>query len=313
VTGIVLWTMNEWYAVEVDGGEWRCHLRGSLRRGGRAAVLPVIGDRVEVRPTGEGEGVIESVHPRRSVFSRRAAGTKGVWREQVLAANIDQVLVVFAAANPEPHLRAVDRFLVIAEASELPVELVVNKIDLTGEEAARAAFGVYERAGYRVRYASAALGTGLEGLPDLLAGRSTLVAGPSGVGKSSLINAIVPGLSLRTGEVSRALRKGRHTTVVGALHRLPWGGYVADTPGLRELAPWDVPADELAGCFPEMRPYQEHCRWVGCLHRNEQGCAVRGAVDAGAIDAGRYESYLRLLESTLDAERAAVRAGRRPR
>lgn len=308
--GIVLWTMNEWYAVRVDGEEWRCRLRGSLRKERRAAALPVVGDEVEVRPTGEGEGLIEAVRPRRSTFSRRAAGPKGAWREQVLAANVDQVLVVFAAANPEPHLRAVDRFLIVAEASELPAELVVNKVDLTGEAAARALFGVYERAGYQVRYASAAQGTGLAGLPELLAGRLTLVAGPSGVGKSRLINALVPGLELRTGEVSTALRKGRHTTVVGALHPLPWGGYVADTPGLRELAPWDVPAAELADCFPEMRPCLDRCRWPDCRHRAEPDCAVRAAVEQGAIDAGRYDSYLRLLEDALAAERAALRAGR---
>lgn len=307
--GAVLWTMNEWYAVDVDGAEWRCRLRGSLRKEGRGAVLPVIGDRVEVRPTGEGEGMIEAVEPRRSTFSRTAAGAKGAWREQVLAANVDQVLVVFAIASPEPHLRAVDRFLLVAEASELPVELIVNKIDLTGEDAARAVFGVYERAGYTVRYVSAVERRGLDGLLDLLAGRLTLVAGPSGVGKSSLINTVV-GLDLRTGEISTALKKGRHTTVVGALHRLPGGGYVADTPGLRELAPWALPSDELADCFPEMRPFQDECRWQPCLHRNEQGCAVREAVEQGAIDPGRYDSYLRILDDALEAERQAARVPR---
>ena len=308
--GRVLWAMNDWYAVLVDGREWRCRLRGSLRKDRRDAVLPVVGDEVEMRPLDEGSGLIEAVLPRRSTFARRAAGPRGAWREQVLAANVDQVLVVFAAANPEPHLRAVDRFLVVAEASELPVELIVNKVDLTGEAAARALFGVYERAGYAVHYVSAAVSVGLDGLPELLAGKLTLVAGPSGVGKSSLINALVPGLNLRTGEVSAALRKGRHTTVVGALHPLPWGGFVADTPGLRELAPWDVPSDELADCFPEMHPFLDECRWPDCLHRAEQGCAVRAAVERGDIDAGRYDGYLRLLEDALAMEQAALRAGR---
>jgi ribosome biogenesis GTPase / thiamine phosphate phosphatase len=307
--GTVLWTMNEWYAVDVDGAEWRCRLRGSMRKDGRGAVLPVIGDQVEVQPTGEGEGMVEAVESRRSTFSRKAAGAKGAWREQVLAANVDQVLVVFAIASPEPHLRAVDRFLLVAEASELPVELIVNKIDLTGVETARSVFGVYERAGYTVRYVSAVERHGLDGLRDLLAGRLTLVAGPSGVGKSSLINTVV-GLDLRTGEISTALKKGRHTTVVGALHALPGGGYVADTPGLRELAPWDLPSEELADCFPEMRPFQDECRWQPCLHRNEQGCAVREAVGQGAIDPARYDSYLRILDDALEAERLAARAPR---
>lgn len=307
--------MNEWWAVEIDGVEWRCRLKGSLRQGGRGAVLPVVGDRVIVRPTREGEGVIEAVLPRSSTFSRRAPEPRGrghqprLWREQVLAANIDQVIIVFAAAYPEPKPRTVDRFLVVAEASELPARLVVNKIDLTGEDRARAVFSIYERIGYPVRYASATCGIGLEGLREELAGRTTLIAGPSGVGKSSLINALVPGLDLRTGEVSAALRKGRHTTVVGALHRLPWGGYVADTPGLRELSPWDVPPAGLSDCFPEMRPFQDQCRWPNCLHRGEQGCAVRAAVEQGVIDPSRYDSYLRILDDALAAERAAFRAG----
>jgi ribosome biogenesis GTPase len=304
--GIVLWTMNEWYAVLVDGREWRCRLRGVLRKGGRAAVLPVIGDRVTLRPTGEGEGVIEAVAPRRSTFSRRAAGPKGAWREQVLAANIDQVFVVFAAAKPDPHPRAVDRFLVIAEANELPAHLIVNKIDLVGEAAARRRFGVYEHIGYPVRYCSATQRIGLEGLQEELAGKTTLLAGPSGVGKSSLINALVPGLNLRTGPISEALNKGRHTTVVGQLLPLPWGGFVADTPGLREVAPWNIPPEDLDVCFPEFRPYLGQCRFSDCLHAREQGCAVRAAMERGAIDLGRYESYLRLLEEALEAERAVT-------
>jgi ribosome biogenesis GTPase len=310
VRGTVLWTMNEWYAVRVDGAEWRCRLRGSLRKNGRAAALPVVGDEVEVQPTDEGTGLIESVYPRRSTFSRRAAGARGAAREQVLAANVDQVLVVFAAALPDPNLRTVDRFLVVCEASDLPATLIVNKVDLTGEAAARATFDLYERAGYPVHYVSATRGIGLDGLPALLAGRVTLVTGPSGVGKSSLINALVPGLNLRTGEVSATLRKGRHITVVGALHPLPWGGYVADTPGLRELAPWNVPSAELADCFPELRPYLDRCRFPNCRHRSEQGCAVRAAVDRGEVDPRRYDSYLRILADALAAEREAPRARR---
>jgi ribosome biogenesis GTPase len=301
--------MNEWWAVEVDGVEWRCRLRGALRKHGRSAVLPVVGDRVDVRPAAEGAGIIESVHPRRSVFSRRAAGPKGAWREQVLAANIDQVLVIFAASNPAPKSRTVDRFLVVAEANHLPAQVVVNKVDLTGEAQARDTFAMYEHVGYTVRYISASLGIGLDGLDEILAGRVTLFAGPSGVGKSSLINALAPELDLRTGEVSVALRKGRHTTVVSALHALPRGGYVADTPGLRELAPWEIPPAELSDCFPEMRRFDDDCRWPGCLHRNEQGCAVRAATERGEIHPMRYDSYLRVLDGALAAEQVALRAG----
>lgn len=310
LSGIVLWTMNEWYAVRVDGDEWRCRLKGSLRKEGRAAVLPVVGDEVEVRPTAEREGQVERVLPRRSTFSRRAAGGKGAWREQVLAANIDAVLLVFAAAMPDPNPRTIDRFLVVAEANDLPARLVANKVDLAGIDAARAVFGIYERAGYPVRYASAARGEGLDGLREELTGKTTLVAGPSGAGKSSLINAVASGLDIRTGEVSTSLRKGKHTTVVGELHPLPWGGYVADTPGLRELAPWDLAPDDLSDLFPEMRPYQDECEWPGCRHQNEGGCAVRAAVEAGAIDQGRYDSYLRILAGAREAEERALKAGR---
>lgn len=310
MTGIVLWTMNEWYAVEAGGVEWRCRLRGVLRKEGRTALLPVVGDQVDLEPTGEGEGVITGIGPRRSTFSRRAAGAKGAWREQVLAANIDQVVVMFAAANPVPNPRTVDRFLVVAEANELPAVLLVNKVDLVDQAAAHATFDVYARVGYPVHFVSAIAGMGLDGLPALLAGRVSLVSGPSGVGKSSLINALLPGIDLRTATVSQSLRKGRHTTMVGSLYRLPWGGYIADTPGLRELAPWDIPPSELSDCFPEMRPYQDECRWSGCLHRNEQDCAVRAAVACATIDPRRYDSYLRILDGALEAERIAARAGR---
>ena len=313
MTGTVLWTMNEWYAVAVSGVEWRCRLRGVLRRDGQQAVLPVVGDRVDVRPTGEGEGVIEAIHARQGVFSRRSAGGKGAWREQVLAANIDQVLVVFAAATPAPKPRTIDRFLVIAEANRLPAHLIINKIDLTGREEAEAALGQYARCGYDVRYVSAISNVGLEGLHELLRDRCTLITGPSGVGKSSVINALVPGIDLRTGEVSRSLNKGRHTTMVGRLFALPWGGYVADTPGLRELAPWDLPPEDVADCFPEFRPLLDQCRWLPCLHRNEQGCAVREAATAGIITEIRYDSYNRILEDALEAERLALRATRNGR
>ena len=293
--GRVLWTVSDWVSVLADGMEFHCKLRGAVKRRDKDALQPVVGDLVEFEPTALGEGVITAILPRESVFSRRAAGPKGTWREQVLAANIDQVLVVFAVAEPPPHTRALDRFLVVAEFNELDALIVANKVDLTGVEAARAVFGVYERAGYPVWYASAREQSGLEGLAEQLAEKITLVAGPSGVGKSSLLNALAPGLDLRTGEISHAMNKGRHTTVVGSLHPLPGGGFVADTPGLRELGPWDLPPEDLDFCYREFRPFLGACRFADCLHRDEAGCAVRSAMERGQIDAGRYDSYLRLL------------------
>jgi ribosome biogenesis GTPase len=260
--------------------------------------MPVVGDLVTFEPVNVGEGVIATILPRESKFSRRAAGGRGTWREQVLAANIDQVLIVFAAAEPEPNLRGLDRYLVVAEENELDVLIVANKVDLTGIDAVRETFGVYERIGYPVWYTSAREGRGIDGLPEAIAGRISLVAGPSGVGKSSLLNTLIPGLDLKTGEISQAMNKGRHTTVVGMLLDLPGpdNGFIADTPGLREIGPWDVPPEDLDYCFVEFRPFLGQCRFGNCLHRGEAGCAVRPAVGPGGIDPARYDSYLRLVE-----------------
>ncbi|MGE0539289.1 MAG: ribosome small subunit-dependent GTPase A [Dehalococcoidia bacterium] len=297
--GRVLWTVSDYVHILADGMEYRCKVTGKGKRG--ESGLPVVGDRVVFEPVNVGEGVIASLLPRESKFSRRAAGGRGTWREQVLAANIDQVVIVFAAAEPEPNPRALDRFLVVAEYNELDVLIIANKVDLTGIEGARETFGVYERAGYPVWYTSAREGRGIDGLREAIAGRVSLVAGPSGVGKSSLLNTLMPGLDLKTGEISQAMNKGRHTTVVGMLLDLPGpeNGFIADTPGLREIGPWDVPPEDLDYCFVEFRPYLGQCRFADCLHRTEAGCAVRPAVGTGGIDPARYDSYLRLVaEST---------------
>lgn len=308
--GRVLWAVTDWVSVLADGMEYQCKMRGAAKRADKSGerVYPVVGDLVEFTETNVGQGVVERVLPRENVFARRMAGPRGTWKAQVLAANIDQVVTVFAAAQPEPNPRLVDRFLVIAEANELDALLVVNKVDLTGIEAARAVFGQYERAGYPVWYASAHEGTGLEGLREALSGRTSLVAGPSGVGKSSLLNTLLPGLDLRTGEVSQALNKGRHTTVVGSLIRVPGpeGGFVADTPGLRELGLWDMPPEDVDYCYREFRPFLGGCRFSNCLHRGENGCAVLEAVQRGDIEPQRYDSYLRVVEDTETAQAARL-------
>ena len=212
---------------------------------------------------GDGVWAIVEILPRRSVLARRAPG--GGHGERVVAANVDQVIVVFAAAQPEPHLRMLDRFLVVAEANGLDAQIVVNKIDLAGLEPTRARFADYPRAGYVVHFASVRTGEGLDALRAALAGRTSAVSGPSGVGKSSLMNALYPGLDLRVGAVSEAVNKGRHTTVGAWLHPLPDGGFVADTPGLREVGFWGLDAvragellpgvSALAGALPVRRLY----------------------------------------------------------
>ena len=213
-----------------------------------------VGDEVTLERDERDESwVISEIALRRSQLARRAPG--GGYGERVVAANVDQVVVVFAAARPEPHPRMLDRFLVIAEANELAARVVINKVELVGLETAAARFADYERAGYPLHFTSVAQGLGVEPLRDALAGRSSVLTGPSGVGKSSMINALFPGLDLRVGEISQSVNKGRHTTVGGFAHPLPGGGFVIDTPGLREVGMWSVPSEHVDRLFPEFRPY----------------------------------------------------------
>ena len=296
--GTVLRARSGFYTVRLDDGSLiECRLRGRVKQERGDSDMVVIGDRVAVAPVGDGDAMIESIEPRRTRFSRRQPGPRGSWKEDMIVANLDQVLVVFACADPMPHLRMVDRFLVVAEHNEVEAVVVANKVDLVGLTAAREIFAGYETIGYPVHYVSAREGIGLETLDDRLVGRVSVVTGPSGVGKSTLLNAIQPGLRIETGAVSETVHKGRHTTTSAVLHPLtaPGGGYVADTPGLRELGLWDVPPEELAWCFPEMRDYLGRCAFNDCRHLSEPRCAVLAAVASGKISEARHDSYRRLL------------------
>jgi ribosome biogenesis GTPase len=292
------------------GGVWRVHLRddrrtvdaslrGRLKKireeGEEAAIKLAVGDEVRVEPGSHDDWAIVEILPRRSKLARRAPS--GAHGERVLAANVDQVIVMFAAVKPEPHPRMLDRFLVIAEANELPVRIVINKIELGDRAATEAMFAPYATAGYAVNYTSVKQRIGLEALHDVFAGRVSVLTGPSGVGKSSLLNAAFPGANLRVGEISESVNKGRHTTVGAVMLELPGddGGFVVDTPGLREVGLWEIPADRLDGCFPEFRPHLDDCRFGDCHHVSEPDCGVRKAVTRGEISAARYESYLMLL------------------
>lgn len=275
---------------------------GSIRRDTIAAAADTlklaVGDRVRLeRDASEQSWAIEEVLPRRSRLARRAPG--GGRGERVIAANLDQVIVMFAAAKPDPHPRMLDRFLVIAEANELAPRIIINKVELVGEDAARARFADYERAGYPVHFISVKQRLGLEDVRASLERRVSVVSGPSGVGKSSLLNALFPGLGLRVSEISESVNKGRHTTVGAFLHPLrpnegPGAGAVVDTPGLREIGLWELAVRDLELCFPEMRDARGDCRFADCAHVAEPGCAVRKAVIEGAISASRYDSYLKL-------------------
>lgn len=295
--GTILRARSGFYTILTDGGLFECRLRGRVTRDRLTSDPAVIGDRVTISPAADGTGMIESIDHRDSRFSRRQPGPRGSWREDVMVANLDQVLVVFACADPMPHLRMVDRFLVVAEHNEIEAVLVVNKVDLCGGELAREEFATYERIGYPVHYVSARFGDQVAGVAERLAGRISVVTGPSGVGKSTLLNDIQPGLHLLTGDVGEVVHKGRHTTVTAELHPLtgPAGGWVADTPGVRELGLWAIPPDELASCFPELREFLGRCAFNDCRHVAEPRCAIRAAVADGRVNEGRYESYRRLL------------------
>ena len=279
---------------------------GSIRRDTVAAAADTlklaVGDRVHLERDARGESwAIGEIQPRRSRLARRAPG--GGKGERVIAANIDQVIVMFAAAKPEPHPRMIDRFLVIAEANDLHARIIINKVELVGADETRARFADYDKAGYPIHFISVKQQLGIAEVAAELTGRISVVTGPSGVGKSSLLNALFPGLGLRVSEISESVNKGRHTTVGAFLHPLPNGeGGVVDTPGLREIGLWELPIHAFDDCFPELRSARADCRFADCAHVAEPGCAIRAAVQAGTVSRERYESYLKLREELKEAQ-----------
>ena len=312
-------TGGVWRVLCADGHEHEAVLRGRLKKAdvGRRAggsirrdtvasaaetLKLAVGDHVKLeRDAREETWAIAEILPRKSRLARRSPG--GGKGERVIVANVDQVIVMFAAAKPDPHPRMLDRFLVIAEANDLSARIIVNKVELVGEDQARAQFGDYERAGYAVHYISVKQQAGLDEIHHAIDGRVSVVSGPSGVGKSSLLNALFPGLGLRVSDISESVNKGRHTTVGAFLHLLPReaGGAIVDTPGLREIGLWEMPIGDLDLCFPELRELRQQCRFANCAHDREPGCAVREAVVRGDVSATRYESYLKL-RTEIEAE-----------
>ncbi len=305
LSGLVIKTHSGFYTVQTERGTAVCQLRGKLKEQSRKLELCVIGDQVTVSLNPDGTGAIEEIGPRLRALSRvepgGLAGTDAE-REQVIVANPDQTIFVFAAANPAPHTHLLDRFIVMAEKAAIPsIQIVVNKNDLAESTATRAMFEPYSTIGYPVWYVSVQAGYGVTEVAKLLHNRLSVLTGPSGVGKSSMLNAIQPGLGRAVSRVSQVTKEGRHTTVNSELIPVAGGGYVADTPGIRSLSLWDVEPGELDGYFVELRPFVAQCRFGDCTHGDEPGCAVRIAVEQGIIHLSRYKSYRRLRRE-LEAE-----------
>jgi ribosome biogenesis GTPase len=289
--GLIIKAQSGFFTVETGQGFIVCQLRGKLKQGKAKGDIAAVGDKVRITVLPDGSGAIDEVEERRRAIVRLDPRPQGDY-QQVLLANPDQAVFVFACAHPDPRLRMLDRFLVIAEKQMIPPVIVANKIDLVDDS--KAIFGLYETIGYRVLYTSTKTGAGIEDLQSVLAGKISAFAGPSGAGKSSLLNAMQPGLGLAVSEISKAMNKGKHTTVTRQLFPLEGGGYVADTPGWKSLALWDTEPEEIDGYFPELRELVQHCQFSDCTHTHEPGCAVRRALEEGTIHRERYESYLRL-------------------
>jgi ribosome biogenesis GTPase len=294
-TGLVLERDGASYRVLSDDVELRAVLRGKAKRD-----MPkvVAGDRVQLEPEPQGGlWAISGVEPRTNVLERREPHGRGA---RPVVANVDRVFVVTAAMDPDPVPSIIDRMLVLAEANDMPVALVVNKTDL---DPGRDLVERYRRAGYEVLPVSVRTGEGLAAIAAWLPDHATVVAGPSGAGKSSLLNALLPGLVLRTGDVSERTGRGKQTTVSARMVPLPIGGWLVDTPGFSEVGLWGLDPRGLAQCFPEMRVLLGQCRFPDCTHRSEPGCAMTAAVADGRIAPERLESYRLLLQEVTDEKK----------
>lgn len=294
--GLVIKSTGSWYNVHgVDGNNYDCRIKGKFRIQGIQTTNPIaVGDIVEfeMEPNSD-KGVIYKLHERKNYIIRKSINLSK--QAQIIAANMDQAFLVVTLASPRTSLGFIDRFLATAEAYSIPAVLIFNKLDLFHQEGLAILDeykAIYEKLDYPCYSVSALAGTNIPLIESLLKDKTTLFSGHSGVGKSSLINALLPGRSIKTGDVSEATDKGQHTTTFAEMHTLPFGGYLIDTPGIRELGIFDIRPEELGHYFREMRALMNECRFNNCRHVNEPGCAVINAVETGEIEISRYESYL---------------------
>jgi ribosome biogenesis GTPase len=294
--GLIIKSTGSWYQLQTpDGNRYEARIKGKFRIKGITTTNPIaVGDVVdfEFEPDSE-NAVITHLHPRKNYIIRKSVNLSK--QAQIIAANLDQAFLIVTLASPRTSLGFIDRFLVTAEAYDISARLVFNKLDLFSHEGLEILAGyeqLYENIGYPCYEVSAKEGTNIKVLEDLIVQRTTLFSGHSGVGKSSLINALLPDLALRTGQVSGWSDKGMHTTTFAEMHQLPGGGFIVDTPGIRELGVIDIEQSELSHFFPEMRERMNQCRFNNCRHVNEPGCAIIAAVEEEEIALSRYESYL---------------------
>ena len=296
MNGLIIKSTGSWYDVLCDDKRIvRCRMKGKFRISAIKTTNPVaVGDQVNVELEADQDtGLITAIYPRKNYLIRRSINLSK--QAQIIAANLDQAFLIVTLASPRTSLGFIDRFLVTAEAYNIPAVLVFNKLDLYSEDGLEilAAYqAIYQRIGYPCYSTSAIKGTHINQIKDLLKNRTTLITGHSGVGKSTLINVLLPGFGLRTGHISDWSDKGKHTTTFAEMFPLPFGGYLVDTPGIRELGVIDIEKQELGHFFPEIRQRMNQCKFHNCRHIHEPGCAVLEALEQGNMEPSRYESYL---------------------
>lgn len=297
--GLVVRNTGSWYTVKTDDGRMvDSKIKGNFRLKGIRSTNPVaVGDRVEIVENAEGTAFITAISDRRNYIIRKSPNLSK--QSHIIAANVDQALLVVTVNRPQTSTIFIDRFLASAEAYRVPVVLVFNKTDLLTDDERRyqeMVIALYENIGYECRAVSAATGSGVDELREMLVGRVTVLSGNSGVGKSTLINSLLPGVNLRTAEISDAHNTGMHTTTFSEMLPLPEGGYIIDTPGIKGFGTFDIEPEELTGYFRDIFHFSRDCRFSNCTHRHEPGCAVLRALEDHYIAESRYQSYLSMLD-----------------